>query len=324
MLTVGVLGAGGMGNVHARQYRKMPDVDLVFYEPDAEKAQVYIDRWKATPMASEAELMAKADIVDICLPTDMHVELGMKAIAAGRAVVMEKPLTRTFEEGLQLVRAADKKGVPLMPAQVVRFFPEFSLGNRLVREGKVGTPAAARIRRGGPAPKGTDLWFMDHTRSGGVLLDLAIHDFDWLRWTLGEVKHLYSRSVGAKTMSGPDYALTTLTFDSGAIAHAESTWMDPAGFRTTYEVCGSGGIIECDSRDTPSLRTTIGSNKTVNEGPLSPTDDPYYKQLRSFVEAVQKGVTPPVTALDGLMALSISHAAIESTKTGKVVVPKRP
>jgi predicted dehydrogenase len=324
MFTVGVLGVGGMGNVHARQYRKMSDVDLVFFDPDAERSRTYIDRWQGKPLGSAEELISKSDLVDVCLPTDLHVDLGLKAIAAGKSVVIEKPLCATFEEGLSLVQAAEKAGVHVMPAQVVRFFPEFATGNRLVRDGKVGTPAAARMRRGGLAPKGSDSWFMDHHRSGGVLLDLAIHDFDWLRWTLGEVKHLFSRSLGAQTMSGPDYALTTLTFDSGAVAHVESTWMDPSGFRTSYEVCGSDGMIQFDSRDTPSLRTTVEGSKTVNEGPLLPTDDPYYKQLRGFVEAVQKGTQPSVTALDGLMAVSIASAAIESAKTGKMVSPKRP
>jgi predicted dehydrogenase len=324
MTTVGVLGVGGMGNVHARQYRKMADVDVIFFDPDAERSKVYIERWDAKPVSSADELIAHSDVVDVCLPSDLHVQFGLKAIAAGKPVIVEKPLVKSFEEGVQLLMASEKAGVPVMPAQVVRFFPEFATGNRLVREGKVGTPAAARTRRGGLAPKGSDSWFMDHHRSGGVLLDLAIHDFDWLRWTLGEVKHLYSRSLGAQTMAGPDYALTTLTFDSGAIAHCESTWMDPSGFRTCYEVCGSEGMIQFDSRDTPSLRTTIEGNKTVNEGPLFGTDDPYYKQLRGFLESVQKGNEPSVTALDGVMAVSIAQAAIESAKTGKVVVPKRP
>src|SRR5204863_4959008 len=142
--------------------------------------------------------------------------------------------------------AAAKANVPLMPGQVVRFFAEYATGNRLVKEGKVGKPAAARTRRGGLAPMGSHGWFQDYQRSGGVLLDLAVHDFDWLRWTLGEVKHLYSRSVGVATDGGPDYALTVLTFESGAVAHVESTWMDPSGFRTAFEVCGSEGMIQFD------------------------------------------------------------------------------
>src|SRR5688572_21354255 len=111
------------------------------------------------------------------------------------------------------------------------------------------------MRRGGGQPKGEGMWFRDYERSGGVLLDLAVHDFDWLRWTLGEISQVYSRSLGITRGSGPDYALTTLSFASGAVAHVESTWMDPSGFRVAVEVAGSEGIIEYDSRLTPSLRT---------------------------------------------------------------------
>src|SRR5438270_12235487 len=100
MLKVGVLGAGGMGNVHARQYRKMPDVELVFFDPDAEKSAAYVQRWDAKTLASSDELISQADIVDICLPTDLHLGLGLQAIAAGRAVGIEEPLSRTFDEGL--------------------------------------------------------------------------------------------------------------------------------------------------------------------------------------------------------------------------------
>lgn len=312
-----------MGNVHARQYRKMPDVELVFYDRDPDKAKAYAERWQAGSYDSDAELIAVADIVDICLPSDLHVPVAKQAVAAGKAVVVEKPLCKDLAEGLSLVNAAEKAGVPFMVAHVVRFFPEFAAGNRLVREGKVGKPAVARTRRGGLAPKGSEEWFMDHSRSGGVLLDLAIHDFDWLRWTLGEVKSLYSRSLGATTMRGPDYALTTMTFDSGAIGHVESTWMDPGGFRTAFEVAGSGGLIEFDSRLTPTVRTTTPSVRAM-EAPMAANDDPYYKQLRGFVDAVQNGTPPPVSGYDGLMAVSIALAAIESAKTGKRVAPARP
>lgn len=322
MTTVGILGAGGMGNVHARHYRRMPDVELYFFDPDDAQAQIFIERHHAVRLDSSDQLIAKCDIVDLCLPTPLHLSLGLQAIAAGKAVFIEKPLAGSVEDGAKLVDAADRAGVPLMPGQVVRFFPEFATGRRLVQNGAVGTPAAARTRRGGSAPKGADGWFLDHSRSGGILVDLAVHDFDWLRWTLGEVKHLYSRSVTAKAGYGPDYALTTLTFDSGCVAHTETTWMDPSGGRATYEVAGSGGIIQYDSRNTATLRThALG--RSINESPLFPSDDPYFNELSAFVSAVRGGTPPPVTGLDGLMALSIALAARESALTDKVVAPAR-
>jgi predicted dehydrogenase len=228
-----------------------------------------------------------------------------------------------LDDASKLVNTAREKGLPLMPGHVVRFFPEFRKGHDLVEQGAVGNPAAARLRRGGGMPKGENLWFADHAQSGGVLLDLAIHDFDWLRWTLGDVKRVFANSVGARTGSGPDYALTTLQFDSGAVAHVEATWMDPSGFRVAYEVCGSAGMIEYDSRLTPTVRTAIEGSATATESPLGGSDDPYYRQLSAFVESIQDGKEPPITGFDGLMALAISEAAMESSKTGRAVAPAR-
>ncbi len=323
MIKVGILGAGGMGNVHARQNKKMADVDVRFYDLDEERSETFTKRWDIPAADSLDKLISASDVIDVCLPTDLHLEFGLKAISAGRALFVEKPVARTFEDAVKLAEAADKAGVVYQPGQVVRFFPEFANGNRLVSDGTVGTPGAARMRRGGLAPTGSDSWFMDHSRSGGVLLDLAIHDFDWLRWTLGEVTQLSSRSLGARTRSGPDYALTTLSFKSGAIAHVESTWMDPSGFRTAFEVCGSKGMIEFDSRQTATLRAHFPI-KSYYEAPLAPLDDPYYRQLTAFLNAVKTRSKPPVTGWDGAMAVGIALAALESAKTGAPVVPPSP
>lgn len=321
-MRVGILGTGGMGNTHARQYRKMPDVQVGYRDRNQERMDSFGAQWDASPCGSTDELIEWADVVDICLPTDLHVEYALRAIRAGKPVFLEKPITRTLEDGWSIVRAAEEAGVPLMVGQVVRFFPEYALGRKLVANGTVGKPAAVRTRRGGMAPTGSNDWFMDHSRSGGVLIDLAIHDFDWLRWTLGEVEFLYSRSLGAQTGRGPDYALTTLTFECGAVAHVESTWMDPGGFRTTYEVAGSDGLIEFDSRASAAIRTHKPGGARL-ESSLAPTDDPYYKELRAFLNAVSEGTPPPVSGRDGLAAMSIALAALESARTGKVVRPVR-
>lgn len=321
-MKIGLLGAGGMGRVHARQYALRGNVELLIHDRVPEHAAKLAETSGGTPVDDIDELLKRADAIDVCLPTPLHTEIGLQAIAAGRAVLIEKPLARTFEDGLRLVEAAERANVPLMTAQVVRFFPDFARGHRLVKDGAVGTPAAARVRRGGKAPQGSEGWFQNLEMSGGVILDLAVHDFDWLRWTLGEVSHLYSRSVGLQDGHGPDYALTTLTFDSGAVAHVESTWMDPTGFRTTFEVAGSKGLIEHDSRTNAFLRTaTDGGVQT--DGGLTSTEDPYYLEIDGFVTALEKGTAVPVPGREGLAALSISLAAIESAKTGRVVKPIR-
>ncbi len=319
-MKVGIVGAGGMGNVHARHYRNIPGVELAVYDVSDEKARRFADVFSAELTCSCDELLARCDAIDLCLPTDIHKDCALQAIAAGRPLLVEKPIAGSLEDGAEIVKAAEKAGVTLAVGHVVRYFPEFRKGHDLVKNGAVGNPAAARMRRGGGPPKAE--WFLDHSRSGGVLVDLAVHDFDWLRWTLGEVAFLYSRSVSAKKGFGVDYALTTLTFDSGAVAHVESTWMDPSGFRSTFEVCGSGGMIEYDSRNAPSLRThTAGGSR--NEGPYSLSDDPYFNQLKDFVAACRGEREPAVSGYDGFMAVSIALAAVESAKTGKIVRPAR-
>ena len=179
------------------------------------------------------------------------------------------------------------------------------------------------MRRGGRSPKGSDLWFHNYDRSGGILLDLAVHDFDWMLWTIGDVKSVFSRSVRlGHTIEDAefdgDYSLTTLEFVNGCVGHAETTWLDPTGFRATLEVCGSEGMLFHDSREVATLRihTADGSRQESN---LAAADDPFYSELRGFLDAVQGGKDAPVSAEDGMKAVAVAHAAIESAKTGRAV-----
>lgn len=327
MVRVGIVGAGGMGNVHARHYRNMPDVELRFFDRDPAKRPDFSSRHQIEPASSWADLLAWADAIDICLPTDLHLPIALEAFAAGKHVLCEKPMALNVEEAVQMMQAAESAGVLLVPAQVVRYFPEWRRAHEKVSDGSIGTPKTARIRRGGKAPLGSEGWFQDLDRSGGVLLDLAVHDFDWLRWTLGEVRWVTSRSVRmgqpALLAGTPgDYALTTLTFDSGAIAHVESTWLDPSGFRTTLEVCGTSGQLEFDSRKIAAVRRHAESG-TQSESPMASSDDPYFRQGRAFVDTIRNKTAPPVTALDGVMAVSIARAALQSAKLGRSVAPAR-
>ncbi len=307
-----------MGNVHARQYRKMSGIEIGYYERHPGRADSFRKQWDGHLCESIEALVEWADVVDICLPTDVHAEYAHRAIEGGKPLFLEKPIAGNLDQAMGIVEAAERAKVPLMIGHVVRFFPEFALGRRMVQDGAVGKPAAIRTRRGGPTPRGSSGWFLDHSRSGGVLLDLAIHDFDWLQWTFGKVKFLYSRSLSTQTGKGPDYALTTLTFESGAVAHVESTWMDPGGFRTMFDVAGSEGLLEFDSRKTPALRTVTPDSNTL-EPSLALTEDPYYLELSGFLHAVMDGSPVPFTGQDRLTALKLSLAALQSAKTGKVV-----
>lgn len=318
-MRVGVVGVGGMGSVHARKYALMDDVELCAFDMSGERLEAYCSQFLARSTSSLDELLSSVDVVDICTPTDSHLVVAEASIAAGKPTLVEKPMARTVAQCRKMIDAAMAAGVPLMPGQVVRFFPEFAAAHQAVIDGKVGRPATVRTRRGGRAPKGSDLWFRDEDRSGGILLDLAVHDFDWMRWTFGEVKSVFARTVRlgpgvADAEFTGDYALTTLEFESGCLGHAETTWMDPSGFRATFEICGSDGMIEYDSRDVPNLRVH-GESGSRSESALAPTDDPFYRQLRAFLDAVRDGAPLPVSADDGMRAVAIAEAAIESART---------
>lgn len=321
MTRIGILGTGNIGRVHANQCRKIEGIELYAYDTNRKRLQSFVYQFEAIPCSTEDELIKKSDVIIICIPTDMHLGACHKAIAHGRQVLLEKPMARTVQQCIEIMDAATKADVLVNPGQVVRYFPEFELGHRIVQEGMIGDPAAVRTRRGGRMPQGADNWFMDFTRSGGVLLDLAIHDFDWLRWTFGEVKSLYAQALMGKVDYG-DHALTSLSFDSGVIAFVETTWMDSGGFRASFEVLGSQGLIEFDSRQTGGLRVRV-RDEQPSESLIGPKEDPYYKQLREFLEAIRQGVHTLVAPIDGLMAVSLSEAALESAETGKVVVPSR-
>lgn len=309
-----------MGRAHARHYNNITAVELLAFDLDGERLAAFCNDTSAVPATSAIDLMERADIVDICLPTHLHADLAVQSLEMGKATLCEKPMARTVADCARIAEAAAKSSAPFMPAQVVRWFPEFRKAHGMVMDGAVGDASAIRTRRCGRHPQGADGWFTNYALSGGVLMDLAVHDFDWLRWTFGEATQVFANGIDHRWPKGLDYALVTITLESGALAHTEASWADPGGFRAAFEIAGSGGLIEHDNRWTPALRT-VNDKGTFNESPMAPGDDPYFRQLSAFIQAVDSGSEPPVTALDGLRAVGIAEAAIESAKTGRAIAP---
>ena len=222
-----------MGGVHANKYAAMPEVEVYVFDLDTEKLHAFCTARNLKVCSSFAELLASCEAVDVCLPTTAHRDVAIEALRAGKPTLVEKPMARTVEDCQMMIDAATQSESILVPAHVVRFFPEYRAAHECIEQGKIGKPASIRLRRGGGPPKMD--WFLDLALSGGILLDLAVHEFDWLLWTLGPAATVMSRSVRlgdqvSETEYKGDYALTTITFVSGAVAHVESTWMDPGGF----------------------------------------------------------------------------------------------
>ncbi len=166
---------------------------------------------------------------------------------------------------------------------------------------------------------------MDWEKSGGMLLDLMIHDFDYARWVAGDVKSVYAKSLrGQHPGATEDYALVMLKHTNGAISNVEGGWAyAPGMFRTAFEIAGDAGLIEHPADSSTPLaiymkQTQSGAaDAPIPTSPLA--EDPYFTEIKHFYEVLTSGITPRVTAEDGLAAVQIGLAAIESVRTGRQV-----
>lgn len=324
-LRVGIVGAGFMGSVHAAGWATLPDAELtaIVAGPDSPPRQL-AERYGMHACTGLDELLGRVDVVDICAPTHLHHDIAIAAARAGRAVICEKPLARTPEQGAEVIAACQQAGVPLLVAHVVRFFPEYAAAKAAVADGVIGEPAVTRLTRATFQPsKPSGNWFVDEERSGGLALDLMIHDFDFARWVAGEVRDVHARSVrAARPDAGTDHVLAILRHTSGAISHVEGSWAYPRpAFRTKGQIAGTAGVLEFDSDRSAPVRPLLrarpdaGGDIPLPSSPLA--EPPHTTQLRHFLDVLKGSAEPIVTAEDGLAALRIAAAVAESSVTGR-------
>ncbi|GAB3119314.1 Gfo/Idh/MocA family protein [Glaciibacter psychrotolerans] len=310
-LRVGIVGSGGMGQTHAAAWREL-GVQLFAYSPRG--AQNLVDDFGATACDSVEALLASCDVLDVCSPTPTHPELITAGIDAGVAIICEKPLALTALEAEQISARASAAGVPLYPAHVVRFFPEYLQAKQSVDAGAIGQVSLARFSRVGEFPSWAP-WFADEQRSGGVVLDLMIHDFDAATWISGPVTRVYAVRSPAIVGSSVTSAQVILTHASGAISSVTGIWGAPGTpFSTTFSLVGTTGAIQHDSRH----EAQPGSSSESPSGSVA-SEDPYLTQLREFVQGIRGELVPRVSAADGVIAVRIARAALESIASGQPV-----
>jgi len=323
VLRVAIAGAGFMGGTHAPRWAAQEGVRVVgVYSRSLARAESV-----AGPVGAEAKddiealLRLEADVVDICLPTDTHREVALRAFAAGRHVVCEKPVALTVQDGEQMAAAARAAGRLLLVAHVVRFWPEYARLFELVREGAIGRPTSAVAERLQEGPGWTPDTGSVHARSGGQVVDLQIHDDDYLAWLFGMPRSVHCQGTAR-------HMFTTYAFD-GATATAEAASDMPAGypFTSTVRVRGEGGVLEYVFRaggtrpDEPgggvSDLTLYRPGKPA-ERIAVPSGDPYTVQIAHFADCLRRGQPSAVVSPEGsIRALRVALAARESLETGR-------
>ncbi|RAP74713.1 Gfo/Idh/MocA family protein [Paenibacillus montanisoli] len=323
-MKVVVLGCGTMGSIHAAAFSRMPDVTLAAVcDIDGERAERLASKLGTVRYASFEEMMnaVEADVVSIALPTPLHKPYVLKAAALGKHVICEKPIAASPEDAEEMIAACRANGVRLFIGHVVRFFPEYADMSSRIEAGAIGTVGVAHAKRIGSHPGDATPWYADQEASGGVMMDLMIHDIDYMRSLFGDVKSVY-----ALNRTGPslDYALVTLRFHHhNAIVHLEAHWGYPGPFTTAAEFAGTSGVLRYDSSASNSLQIrraqATASEKKVAV-PSSPSyRDPYYLELAHFIGCIRSGAEPIVTEEDAKKAVEVARAAIKSAATGQVI-----
>jgi len=333
-LGICVLGAGDMGNAHLAAWNTVQDVRLVAVadidEERAARAQEKhgVSSWHADIRAAIAQ--DGVDTVSVCLPTYLHREASEAAMRAGRSVLCEKPIAMGLQDAEAMIRCRDETGATLGIGFCKRHLPQLAKLRGLVQEGAIGRPVMYRMIAG------TEIrfkpWIMDRRMGGGPIVDMCCHYFDQWRWIFGaEPVRVMAMGMtfaqGAEELPGIEVETDTATMlvehESGDVGVISLSWGLPRGVGASggEQVLGAGGVIALQGTKGLKLTRKGGEDEEFGafEGDLQP------RQEAAFAEAVRDGRSPVTGAEDGLVALKVSLAALESARTGKAVeVSQRP
>lgn len=321
-LTVALIGAGRIGQVHAANLAfRIPEAALAAVaDPDRRAAETLAERCRIPKMAASAEEIFSDPAIQavvICSPTDTHAEFIVKAARSGKHVFCEKPIDHDLgriDEALEAVRAA---GVKLQVGFNRRFDASFARVRRAVAAGEIGRPQIVHIVSRDPAPP--PLAYL--RRSGGLFLDMTIHDFDMARFLVGdEVEQIY---VEAGVLVDPaigeagdlDTAVVLLRFRGGALGTIDNSRRAVYGYDQRVEVFGSRGAIATQNRY-PNEAVVSDAGAVRRDLPLhfflERYEESFRSELAAFVESVLADKPPPVTGQDGRIPVVMALAARKS------------
>ncbi len=324
-MRIGMIGFGGIAGAHAPGWEKRAashDLDVTVYDIAPERNEAARERGFATVVDSLPELLDRVDTVDICTPSDTHADLVRQVAAAGKHVLCEKPLGMTPDEAISAARACAEAGVQLYVGHVVRFFGQYRTAHDELMAGRLGQPAVLRFRRAGGLPTHND-WMTTEARSGGVVMDLMIHDIDQARWFAGDVVRAYGLATGkAETGDVATQAFAVLTHESGAITHLTASWAMKSGFATSFEIAGTEGMAVHDSDDHPVLRAD--RPELLDRAGLLPVmvgDTPFVEEIIELADAIEFGKPARVAVADAIAAVAVADAVRTSIRTGQAVEP---
>ena len=326
---VGIIGAGRIGRLHAENLvRRIPGAEVVALADVMEEAARRLATELGIPHAfgepSPIFEDPSIDAVLICSSTDTHAQFIKQAAQAGKHVFCEKPVALDLEEIDRALAAVERAGVILQVGFNRRFDPSFSAAKEAVAAGKIGRPHLLKITSRDPTPPPIEYIKV----SGGIFLDMTIHDFDMARFLMGEeVVEVYAAgAVLVDERIGEagdiDTAVVTLRFASGALGVIDNSRRAVYGYDQRVEVFGERGMVRVEN---PKPHQAMLSTADGDHAPpllhffVERYTDSYVRELSAFIEAIQKGEEPPVTGRDGKIAVVMGYAAKRSLEEGRPV-----
>lgn len=309
-----------MAKTHVEAYADIENADVTAVaSPNTATEFIAEHGLDAETYAAATDLFDNADVdaVDVCTPTPTHREFVEAAAERGLDTFCEKPLAGSLDDARAVADAVDEAGIQFMVGHVLRFFPAYARIKATVDAGGVGDPGVVRARRLSQFPDwGHADWYANKSKSGGPLVDLAIHDFDYLRWVCGPVDRVFARSDGHRE----EWTHATLRFENGAVGYVEASWAHPdsVGLASELEIAGDDGLIEYDTSEDEAVTLATDEGTTV----ANPVEkDGYRRELTAFIEGVERGTDLPLGAAEAIDALRLAKAARESAERGAPVAP---
>ena len=317
MLRVGIVGAGFMGTTHAASIVELEDTKLVgFYDLIHEKSGKLAKKFGGKVFENPDDLFEESDVIILAIPPTERKDYYEKLIDLGKAIFAEKPVFRTYEDAEWLEQKLSSKPVPFMVGHVVRYFPEFLKVKEEYSNGNLGEISMIRSARVGPIPHWAD-WFKKFSMSGGVILDLAIHDIDFWSWMLGPVESMSAVSNSFSENIETDHCIVTMKFKNGTVAHIEGGWSYPSDspFKYSYEVVGTKEVLSFDSLKNHTIISYQDGIKFSHPTLINP----YKIMMADFIKSLKEGKDVPIKLKDGIISLKLALKAIESAKSGTVI-----
>jgi len=327
-LNAAVIGAGIMGKNHARVYSKLGNVNLVAVcDSDKENGKKIAEMHNARFYANHKEMIEKEelDAVSVCVPTVYHKDVAIDVLRKKINVLVEKPIAADLEDGKIMVNEAERNNVKLMVGHIERFNPVVKeLKKRIERNelGKIYKVHCARLSQ-----------FPQRIRDVGVIIDLAIHEIDILRYIVeSKIKRVYAETAQRVHSTHEDLLIGVIRFDNSILGVINANWLSPKKVRE-ITVTGEKGMFvanyltqELDfyekefaqknfKYDKKFILGTGGRRRSIK----IKSSEPLENELKSFVGCIQKGLEPEVSGNDGLSALEIAQKFLESSKNSRVV-----